>query len=103
MKEAETLRWRQGMDNLASEKETLREKLASFERQFQSVKEESLARDRKIEELKAKSAAELAKARSDVEVIMSSYRADAEAANARAKEISSAAEVKLSSALDHAR
>ncbi|XP_019253999.1 PREDICTED: uncharacterized protein LOC109232707 [Nicotiana attenuata] len=103
MKKAETLGWRQSMDNLASEIETLRAELASLERQFQSVKEESLARGRDIEELRAKSAAELAKDRSDAEAIMSSYRADAEAANARAKEISSAAEVKLSSALDHAR
>ncbi|XP_019226654.1 PREDICTED: uncharacterized protein LOC109208087 [Nicotiana attenuata] len=103
MKEAESLGWRQIMDNLASEKETLREELASLERQFQSVKEESLARGRDIEELKAKSTAELAKARSDADAIMSSYRADAEAAYARAKEISSAAEAKLSNSLDHAR
>ncbi|XP_019225901.1 PREDICTED: flagellar attachment zone protein 1-like [Nicotiana attenuata] len=103
MKEAKTLGCRQGMDNLASEKETLREQLDSLERQFQSVKEEILARYRKIGELKAKSAGELAKAISDTEAIMSSYRGDAEVANAQAKEISSAAEVKLSSALDHAR
>ncbi|XP_070013169.1 uncharacterized protein [Nicotiana sylvestris] len=76
---------------------------AEFFEQLQSVKEESLARGCKIEDLKAKSAAELAKAKSDAEAIMSSYRADAEAANTRAKEIASAAEVKLSSALDHAR
>ncbi|XP_019255035.1 PREDICTED: uncharacterized protein LOC109233608 [Nicotiana attenuata] len=91
------------MDDLASEKETLLEKLASLECQFESVREDSLARGRDIEELKAKSAAELAKAKSDAEAIMSSYRADAEAANVRAKEISSAVEVKLSRALDHAR
>ncbi|XP_070030690.1 uncharacterized protein [Nicotiana sylvestris] len=103
MKEADTLGWRQGMDSLASGKETLREQLASLERQLRSMKDESVARSLKIEELKAKSAAELAKAKSDDEAIISSYRADAEAANARAKEISFAAEVKLSSALDHAR
>ncbi|XP_019260990.1 PREDICTED: uncharacterized protein LOC109238946 [Nicotiana attenuata] len=103
MKEAETLGWRQGMDILASEKETLWEQLASLELQLQSVKEESLARGREIEELKAESAVELAKAKSDAEAIISSYRADAEADNARAKEISSTTEVKLSSALDHAR
>ncbi|XP_070029431.1 nuclear localization sequence-binding protein-like [Nicotiana sylvestris] len=67
---------------------------------FQSVKEESLARGREIEELKAKSIAELAKTKSDAEAIISSYRADAEEINAQAKEISSATEVKLSSALD---
>ncbi|XP_019253918.1 PREDICTED: uncharacterized protein LOC109232614 [Nicotiana attenuata] len=81
----------------------LREELKMKEAETLGVKEESLARDCKIGELKAKSAAELAKARSDIEAIISSYRADAEAANARAKEFSSAAEVKLSSALDHAR
>ncbi|XP_019255117.1 PREDICTED: golgin subfamily A member 6-like protein 4 [Nicotiana attenuata] len=103
MKEAETLGWRQSMDDLASERETLREQLASLERQFQSVKEERLARGREIKELKVNFAAEMAKAKSDAEAIMSSYRADAEAANSRAKEISTTAEVKLSCALDHAR
>ncbi|XP_019257895.1 PREDICTED: uncharacterized protein C9orf117 homolog [Nicotiana attenuata] len=94
MEEAETLGRRQSMDNLASEKETLREQLSSLERQLRSVKEEGLARGREIEKLKVKFAAELAKAKSDVEEIMSSYRADAEAANARAKEISTATEAK---------
>ncbi|XP_070013304.1 uncharacterized protein [Nicotiana sylvestris] len=103
MKEAETLGWRQGMENLVSDKETLREQLASLERQLQSVKEESLSRGHEIEGLKARSAVELAKAKSDAEVIASSYQANAEATNARAKEISTAAEVKLSSELDHAR
>ncbi|XP_070029596.1 uncharacterized protein [Nicotiana sylvestris] len=103
MKEVETLGWRQSMHNLASEKETLLEEQASLECQFQSVKEESLSRGRDIEELKAKSVAELAKRRSDAEVVMSSYRADAKAANDQAKEISSTTEVKLSNALDHAR
>ncbi|XP_019229685.1 PREDICTED: uncharacterized protein LOC109210689 [Nicotiana attenuata] len=103
MKEAKTLGWRQSMERLASEKDTLREQLASIERQLQSVKEESLARSRKIEELEAKSAAELAKAKTDAEAFVSAYRADTEAANTRAKEISAAAEVKLSCALNHAR
>ncbi|XP_070029655.1 uncharacterized protein [Nicotiana sylvestris] len=91
------------MDSLSLEKDTLWEQLASIERQLQSVKEESLARGRKIEELKAKSVAKLAKAKSDTEAFISSYRADAEAANIGAKEISIAAEVKLSCVLDHAR
>ncbi|XP_070015528.1 uncharacterized protein [Nicotiana sylvestris] len=103
IKEVETLGWRQGMDSLAYEKETLREQLASLEYQLKNVKEESLVRGHEINELKAKSATELAKAKSDVEAIISSHRADAEAANARAKEISSTVEIKLSSALDHAR
>ncbi|XP_070016601.1 nucleoporin nup211-like [Nicotiana sylvestris] len=103
MKENETLGLRQGMHNLASEKETLREQLASLEHQLQGVKEDSQDRGLEIEELKAKSAAELAKAKSDVAAIMASYRADVEAASARAREISYMVEVKLSSALEHAR
>ncbi|XP_070001997.1 uncharacterized protein [Nicotiana sylvestris] len=103
MKEAKTLGWRQGMDNLTSEKETLREQIASLEHQLRGVKEESLARGLNIDELKARSAAELAKAKSNVEGIMTSYRADAEAANVREKEIYFAAEDKLSSTFEHAR
>ncbi|XP_070004676.1 uncharacterized protein [Nicotiana sylvestris] len=103
MKEAETLGWRQGMDSLSSEKDTLREQLASSERHLQSVKEDNLARGHEIEELKANSVTELSKAKSDAEAFISSYRADAEATNTRAKEISTVAEVKLSCALDHAR
>ncbi|XP_070003238.1 uncharacterized protein [Nicotiana sylvestris] len=66
-------------------------------------KEESLVWGFEIEDLKARSAAELAKAKSDVAAIMASYRADAEAANAWAREISSTVEAKLSNTLDHAR
>ncbi|XP_019246424.1 PREDICTED: uncharacterized protein LOC109226076 [Nicotiana attenuata] len=76
--------------------------LASIECRLQSVKGESLARSRKIEEHEAKSAVELAKAKSNAEAFISSYRADSEAAKTHAKEISAAAEVKLSCALDHA-
>ncbi|XP_070003139.1 uncharacterized protein [Nicotiana sylvestris] len=66
-KKAETLGWKKHMDSLASEKDALREQLTSIERQLQNAKEESLARSRKIEELKDKSAAELAKAKSMAE------------------------------------
>ncbi|XP_019224774.1 PREDICTED: uncharacterized protein LOC109206408 [Nicotiana attenuata] len=88
MKNAETLGRKQCMDRLAS---------------LQSVKEESLARSCKIEELEAKFVDQLAKAKSDAEAFVSSYRADAEAANIRAQEISTATEVKWSCGLDHAR
>nr|XP_016493963.1 PREDICTED: protein CROWDED NUCLEI 4-like [Nicotiana tabacum] len=64
--------------------------------------EESLAWSCKIEELEAKSAVELAKAKSEVEASVSSYRDDAEASNTRVEKISIAAEVKLSCALNHA-
>ncbi|XP_070017296.1 uncharacterized protein [Nicotiana sylvestris] len=65
--------------------EQLREELKMQE-------EEILARSRKIEELEAKSAAEIAKAKSDAEALVSSYRVDVEASNTRAKEISVAAD-----------
>ncbi|XP_070035106.1 uncharacterized protein [Nicotiana tomentosiformis] len=76
MKEAETLGWKQSIDRLASEKDAVRAQLSSVERQLQSVK---------------------------AEVLVASYRADAEAANTWAKEILDAAEVRLSRIADHAR
>ncbi|XP_070021405.1 uncharacterized protein [Nicotiana sylvestris] len=103
IKEADALGLRRGMDDLASEKENLKEQLASFKFQLRGAKEESLARGLEIEELKIRSAAMLAKAKSDVMAIMASYRADAKATNAREREISSTTEVKLASALDHVR
>ncbi|XP_070007595.1 uncharacterized protein [Nicotiana sylvestris] len=102
-KEVETLGWKQHMNCLASEKDALQEQLTSIECQLQNAKEESLVRSRKIEELEAKSAVELAKAKSEAEAFVSSYRTNTEAANTRKKEIFIAAEVKLSCALDHAR
>ncbi|XP_019266595.1 PREDICTED: titin-like [Nicotiana attenuata] len=93
-KKAETLGWKQHMDRLASEKDTLWDQLTSIERQLQNAKREILAQNRKIEELEAKSVAELAKAKSEAEAFVASYRADAEATNIRAQEISIAAEVK---------
>nr|XP_009776927.1 PREDICTED: uncharacterized protein LOC104226595 [Nicotiana sylvestris] len=63
----------------------------------------SLVRSRKIEELEAKSAAELANAKSEAKAFVASYRADAEDANIRAQEISIATKVKLSCTVNHAR
>ncbi|XP_019245158.1 PREDICTED: microtubule-associated protein futsch-like [Nicotiana attenuata] len=110
MKEAETLGWKQSMDRLASEKDTARAQLSSTERQIQSMKEESLARAKKIEELKTRLAADLAKAASeakrvkaDAEAIVAVYHAVAKGANARAKEISDAAHVRLSCVAEHTK
>ncbi|XP_070056701.1 uncharacterized protein [Nicotiana tomentosiformis] len=103
MKEAETLGWKHIMDRLASEKDDVRAQLSSIERQLQSVKGENLARAQKVEELETRLAAELARATSEAKVLVASYRADAEAANTRAKEISDATEVRLSRVADHAR
>ncbi|XP_070057859.1 uncharacterized protein [Nicotiana tomentosiformis] len=103
IKEADTLGWKQNMDCLASEKDAVRAQLSLVEHHLQSVKEESSAKAQKIEELEAKLVAELAKAKSEAEALVASYRADAEAANIRAQKISVAIEVKLSCAVDHAR
>ncbi|XP_070034853.1 uncharacterized protein [Nicotiana tomentosiformis] len=84
---AETLGWKDGMDHLATEKETARAQLSSAENQFQSMKEKSSVQARRIEELEARLASELAKAKSDAEkakadadAFMAVYRADGEAA-----------------------
>ncbi|XP_070045464.1 uncharacterized protein [Nicotiana tomentosiformis] len=94
MMRAETLGWKQNIDRLASKKDTARAQLSSAERQLQSMKEECSALAKKIEELEARLAAELAKAiseaekvKADVKAIVVVYRADAEAAQARAKEV----------------
>ncbi|XP_070045774.1 uncharacterized protein [Nicotiana tomentosiformis] len=87
IKEAETLGWKLSMGRLDSEKDAV----------------ENLARAQKVEELETRLAAELARATSEVEALVASYRAYAEAANTQAKEISDAAEVRLSRVAEHAR
>ncbi|XP_009799983.1 autophagy-related protein 23-like [Nicotiana sylvestris] len=67
IKDVETLEWKQNMDRLASEKDTARDQLSAVERHLQSVKKESLARDKKIKDLEARLAAELAKTASVAE------------------------------------
>ncbi|XP_070015663.1 uncharacterized protein [Nicotiana sylvestris] len=71
--------------------------------------EDSLARAKKIEKLETRLAAELAKAASeaervkaDMEAVVAVYRADAEAAHARAKEISDVAQIETHEEI-HAR
>lgn len=56
------LEWKQNIDRLASEKDTAQAQLSSTERQLQNMKEEILARAKKIEELETHLAVELAKA-----------------------------------------
>ncbi|XP_070025140.1 uncharacterized protein [Nicotiana sylvestris] len=109
MKEAETLGWKQNMDRLTSEKNIAWAQLSTAEHQLQSMKEESLARAKKIEELEVRLAVELAKAASqvervkdDVEVVVTIYRADAEATHARAKEISYASQVQSFCVVEYA-
>nr|XP_016454813.1 PREDICTED: fibrinogen- and Ig-binding protein-like [Nicotiana tabacum] len=92
------------------EKEAARTQLSSAECQLQSMKEENSARTKKIEELEARFVAELAKAtieaekaKADAEEVVVVYRADAETAYARAKEISDAAQVRAFCIAEHAK
>jgi len=86
---AETTVWKQKMDRLALEKEVARAQLLVAESQLQGVKEKSSSQTKKIEELEARLATELAKAKfevekvkANVEEIVAVYRSDAEAAQA---------------------
>ncbi|XP_070041643.1 uncharacterized protein [Nicotiana tomentosiformis] len=83
---AESLKWKESMDRFAAEKEAARAQLSSAENQLQSMKGKSSVQARRIEELDARLASELAKAKSDAEkakvdadAFVAVYRADAEA------------------------
>nr|XP_016433054.1 PREDICTED: RNA polymerase II-associated factor 1 homolog [Nicotiana tabacum] len=67
--QAESLKWKEGMDRFAAEKEAARAQLSSVESQLQSMKEKSSVQVRRIEELEAPLASELAKAESDAKKI----------------------------------
>ncbi|XP_070041264.1 uncharacterized protein [Nicotiana tomentosiformis] len=67
MIKAESLGWKEGMDRFDTEKETARAQLSSVESQLQGMKDKSLTQARKIEELEAQWASELAKAKSEAE------------------------------------
>lgn len=62
-----------------------------------------MAWSRKVEELEAKLATDLAKAKSGAEMLVASFRIDVEAANIHAQEITVAEEVKLLCARDHTK
>ncbi|XP_070048993.1 uncharacterized protein [Nicotiana tomentosiformis] len=79
-------------DLTEQKKETARAQLSSAENQLQGMKEKSLVQERKIEEIEARLASELAKAKSEAEkakaeadAFVTVYRADAEAAQIQAK------------------
>ncbi|XP_070051979.1 KNR4/SMI1 homolog [Nicotiana tomentosiformis] len=87
---AATLGWKEGMDHLTAEKEAARAQLSSAESLLQGIKERSSVQSRKIEELEARLAFELAKAKSKAEkakaeadAFVAVYRADAEATQAK--------------------
>ncbi|XP_070046767.1 uncharacterized protein [Nicotiana tomentosiformis] len=90
---AESLGWKDGMDRLVAEKETARSQLSSAKNQLQGIKEKSLVQSRKIEDLEARLASKLAKAKYDAkkakanaDIFVAIYRADAEAARVQARE-----------------
>ncbi|XP_070056875.1 KNR4/SMI1 homolog [Nicotiana tomentosiformis] len=67
MMKAKTLGWKESMDRFATEKEAARAQLSSVEIQFRGMKEKSSAQAKKIEELEARLASELAKAKYEAE------------------------------------
>ncbi|XP_070056192.1 structural maintenance of chromosomes protein 1-like [Nicotiana tomentosiformis] len=97
----ESLRWKEGIDRFAAEKETARAQLSSSETQLQKMKEKGLVQARRIEELKARLASVLAKAESDVEkakadadALVAVYRVDTEAAQVQAREATESADTR---------
>nr|XP_016472814.1 PREDICTED: golgin subfamily A member 2-like [Nicotiana tabacum] len=90
---AESLGLKEGMDYLAAEKEIIRSQLSSAKSRLRGLKENSSAQAKKIGDLEAQLASELArakteaeKAKAEVEVIVAVYRDNAEAAQGQAKE-----------------
>ncbi|XP_019226832.1 PREDICTED: centrosomal protein of 290 kDa-like [Nicotiana attenuata] len=75
MMKAKTLGWKQNMDRLASEEEAAQDQLLAAESQLQDVKEKSSAQAKKIEDLEARLATELVKAKSEAKNV----KADEEA------------------------
>nr|XP_033513885.1 uncharacterized protein LOC117278525 [Nicotiana tomentosiformis] len=67
MIKAESLKWKEGMDRFATEKEANRAQLSSAKNQLQSMKEKGSVQGRRIKEVEARLASELAKAESDAE------------------------------------
>ncbi|XP_070045389.1 uncharacterized protein [Nicotiana tomentosiformis] len=93
MMKAESLGWKEGMKRFAAEKEIDRAQLSSVQSHHRGMKEKSSAQEKKIEELEARQASELAKNKSKAEkakakadAIVAVYRADAEAAQVQERE-----------------
>ncbi|XP_070050387.1 uncharacterized protein [Nicotiana tomentosiformis] len=96
-----SLKWKEGMERFAVEKETARAQLSLAENQLQKMEEKGSVQSRIIEELEARFASELAKAESDAEkakadadALVAVYRADAEAAQVQAREASETADTR---------
>ncbi|XP_019231074.1 PREDICTED: early endosome antigen 1-like [Nicotiana attenuata] len=99
VKDAESLELRQYKDSMALERDALRGELTSTQNLLLDAKEEA----HKFEVLHAESAVALSSAKSEDDELISSYRKDAAAANARPREISNKAELKLARALTYAQ
>ncbi|XP_075094066.1 uncharacterized protein LOC107803010 isoform X1 [Nicotiana tabacum] len=98
---AESLKWKEGMDRFAAEKETARAQLSSAENQLQKMKEKNSVQARGIEELEARLAFVLAnaesdaeKAKADADALVAVYRANAEAAQVQAREAAETADTR---------
>ncbi|XP_070046206.1 uncharacterized protein [Nicotiana tomentosiformis] len=107
---AEILGWKESMDRLAAEKEAARAQLSSAESQLQGMRERSSVQARKIEELEARLASELAKAKSEAEKAKAEadtfvvvYPADAEAAQVQAREAAETAQTRAYWVVEHAK
>ncbi|XP_070045443.1 uncharacterized protein [Nicotiana tomentosiformis] len=92
MIKAEILGWKESMDCYAAEKKAAQAQFSSVESELRGMKEKSSDQAKKIEELEARLAPELAKDKSEaekakakVEAIMAVYWADAEAAQVQAR------------------
>ncbi|XP_070049444.1 uncharacterized protein [Nicotiana tomentosiformis] len=99
--EADTLGWKESMDRFASEKEAARAQLSLVESQLRGMKDKSTTQAKKIEELEARLASELAKAKSEAEkakaeaeAIVAVYRADAKVAQVQAREATKTAQTR---------
>ncbi|XP_070042924.1 uncharacterized protein [Nicotiana tomentosiformis] len=95
MMKAETLGWKESMDRFAAKKVVARAQLSSVKNQLRDMKEKSSAQAKKIEELEARLAFELSKAKSEAEkakaeaeAIVAVYRADAKTSQVQAREAS---------------
>ncbi|XP_070046226.1 uncharacterized protein [Nicotiana tomentosiformis] len=89
------------MDRFAAKIEAARAQLSSVESHLRGMKEKSLAQTKKKEELEARLASELAKAKSkaekaraEAEAIVAVYQADAEAAQVQAREAAETAKTR---------
>ncbi|XP_070039408.1 uncharacterized protein [Nicotiana tomentosiformis] len=99
MTKVETLGWKEGMDLFAAENETALSQLSLTEGQLRGMEEKSSIQAKKIEELEARLASELAKAKSEAEkakaeaeTIVVVYQDDVEAAQVQEREASETAQ-----------